>query len=202
MNPSPTEAEAPTSRSDRRRAETRRRLLEAARELFAAKGVGDTRLGEISERADVAAGSFYNHFGDKDEIVEALLVEIAESQGAEVDRLTEGIEDPAEVVAFAHRHFVRLAMEDPAFGQLILRLEASHGLLREILGPRAARDIEVGIASGRFQVEDATSAVYATGGALLGTIAGVVHGALGEGADVTHAEAILRILGVSGAGRA
>ena len=185
-----------TSRTDRRRADTRRRLLASARELFAEKGVGDTRIAEISERADVAAGSFYNHFEDKAAILKAVLAEIAESQGSDVDRLTEGIDDPAEVVAFAHRHFVRLAVDDPSFGQLIIRLDASHGLLREVLGPRATRDIQAGIEAGRFEVHDALSAAFATGGALLGTISGVVDGVLGEDVDETHAAAVLRMLGL------
>ena len=98
-----------------------RRLLGAARELFGEQGVGETRIGEITERADVAAGSFYNHFADKDAIVTTLLSEIAEEQGARVDRLTREIEDPASVVAYAHRHFVRLALADPVFGQLVIR---------------------------------------------------------------------------------
>ncbi len=186
------------NRFDRRRAETRRRLLAAARELFAEQGVGATRTGEITERADVAAGSLYNHFADKQEIVEALLAEISEEQGSLVDELTAEIEDPAAVVSFAHRHFVRLAATDPGFGQLAIRLDASHRLMSEALGPRAARDIARGVEAGRFSVEDKAAAVFITGGALLGTIRGVVEGAVGERADEIHAAAVLRMLGLEG----
>jgi AcrR family transcriptional regulator len=186
----------PPSRTDRRRAETSRRLLAAARELFGEKGVGETRIGEITERADVAAGSFYNHFADKNAIVHSLLSEIAEEQGAMVDRLTREIEDPAAVMAYAHRHFVRLAVADPAFAQLVVRLEPSHGLMRQVLGPRAIRDVQDGIRAQRFHVEDAAAAVYAIGGALVGTITGVVDGVLREGADEIHAAAVLRMLGL------
>jgi AcrR family transcriptional regulator len=174
----------------------RRRLLGAARDLIAEKGVGAMRTSEITDRADVGAGSFYNHFADKDEIVAALLAELAEEQGALVDELTRGIDDPAEVVSFAHRHFVRLALRDPSFGQLVIRLNASHGLMQRTLGHRALRDIQAGIEIGRFKVADPLPVVYATGGALLGTIAGVVDGSLCEGADQDHAAAVLRMLGL------
>ena len=127
---------ATTTRTDRRRAETRGRSPGAARELFGEKGVGETRIGEITERADVAAGSFYNHFSDKNAIVKSLLSEIAEEQGARVDRLTREIEDPAVVMSYAHRHFVRLALADPVLGQLVIRLEPSHGLMRKVLKAR------------------------------------------------------------------
>ena len=192
-------AEAKPTRTDRRRAATRARLLGAARELFAEKGVGATRLGEITERADVAAGSLYNHFADKDEIVSTLLSEISEEQGAIVDELTVDVEDPAAVVAIAHRHFVRLAASDPSFGALAIRLDASHRLMQQTLAPRALRDIQTGIDAGRFTVGDAVAALHFTGGALLGTIAGIVDGRLGLDADELHAEAVLRSLGVSGA---
>lgn len=192
----PTAASKQT-RGDRRREQTRARLLAAARDLFAEKGVGATRLGEITERADVAAGSLYNHFADKDEIVATLLHDISEEQGAIVDELTADIDDPAAVVAFAHRHFVRLAAADPSFGALAIRLDASHRLMQQTLGPRALRDIEVGVETGRFTVEDPAAALHFTGGALLGTIAGIVDGRLGAGADVFHAESTLRALGVS-----
>ncbi len=192
-------AEAKPTRTDRRRAATRARLLGAARELFAEKGVGATRLGEITERADVAAGSLYNHFADKDEIVSTLLAEISEEQGAVVDELTADVEDPAAVVAIAHRHFVRLAASDPSFGALAIRLDASHRLMQQTLAPRALRDIQTGIDAGRFTVGDAVAALHFTGGALLGTIAGIVDGRLGADAEELHAEAVLRSLGVSGA---
>ncbi|MCB0864572.1 MAG: helix-turn-helix transcriptional regulator [Solirubrobacterales bacterium] len=191
--------ETKPNRGDRRRAATRARLLDAARELFAEKGVGATRLGEITERADVAAGSLYNHFADKDEIVDTLLHEISDGQGAIVDELTADIDDPAAVVAFAHRHFVRLAAADPSFGALAIRLDASHRLMQQTLGPRALRDIDAGVRTGRFKVDDPVAALHFTGGALLGTIAGIVDGRLGADADVFHAESVLRALGVSAA---
>ena len=68
--------------------------------------------------------------------------------------------------------------------------------MRQVLGPRAIRDIQEGIRAQRFHVEDAAAAVYAIGGALLGTITGVVDGVLREGADEIHAAAVLRMLGL------
>lgn len=184
------------NRTDRRRLETRARLLSAARELFAEKGVGATRTGEIAERADVAAGSFYNHFADKDEVVGAVMAELTEEQGTLVDARTRDLADPAAVVALAHAHFVRLAREDPHFGQLVIQLDTSHRVMSQALGPRALRDVERGLESGRFTFAPAAAAVLATGGALLGTMRGVVDGLLAEDADRVHAAAVLRMLGL------
>ena len=189
-------ATARPNRTDRRRVETRARLLAAARELFAEKGVGATRTGEITERADVAAGSFYNHFTDKDEVVAAVMAELTEEQGALVDARTRDLADPAAVVALAHAHFVRLAREDPHFGPLVIQLDTSHRVMSKALGPRALRDVEKGLESGRFTFEPAAAAALATGGALLGTMRGVVDGLLADDAEQVHVAAILRMLGL------
>lgn len=57
----------------RQRAETRRRLVAAATELFAREGLRRTTTTQIARAAGVAAGTFYLHFADK----EALFREIA-----------------------------------------------------------------------------------------------------------------------------
>jgi AcrR family transcriptional regulator len=169
----------------------------AARELFAQRGVDATPVADISEHADVGAGSFYNHFADKDAIVEAILTEDTAANDRRVDALTAQLQDPAEVMSVAHRHFVRLAQADPAFALLMVRLDLSHRLLSTTLGPRATKDVEAGVAAGRFDVPDVEVAVQAMGGALIGVMRAVIDGAVGPDADVRHAEGVLRSLGVA-----
>jgi AcrR family transcriptional regulator len=61
------------SRRERKKLETRQGLLEAAVDLFHEKGYAATTVEEITERADVAKGTFFNYFPSK----EALLGEVA-----------------------------------------------------------------------------------------------------------------------------
>jgi AcrR family transcriptional regulator len=56
-----------------RRAETRQRLLDAAAELFAERGVDGASVDAIAERADRTSGAVYDHFGGKDGLLFALL---------------------------------------------------------------------------------------------------------------------------------
>ena len=56
-----------------RRAETRQRLLDAAAELFAERGVEGASIDAIAERADRTSGAVYDHFGGKDGLLFALL---------------------------------------------------------------------------------------------------------------------------------
>lgn len=56
---------APLARTDRRKAESRQRLLDAARQLFIEHGYHATRPQDIARAADVGYGTFYLHFADK-----------------------------------------------------------------------------------------------------------------------------------------
>jgi AcrR family transcriptional regulator len=75
-----------------RRAETRRRLLVAAAELFAERGVDGASIDAIAERADRTSGAVYDHFGGKDGLLFALLDgwvdDVATVIGAELSTAT------------------------------------------------------------------------------------------------------------------
>ena len=58
-------AEAAETRATRRKRETEARLLDAALEVFSARGYDAATTGEMARAADVAAGTFYLHFRDK-----------------------------------------------------------------------------------------------------------------------------------------
>jgi len=183
-------------RNTRRRQETRSKLISAARRLFARQGVDNTRINEITDEADIGFGSFYNHFKSKEEIVEAVLAESIAAQGAAVAAVTADLEDPAQAVAIAHRHFVDLAGRDPDWGWLLVRLDASHNLIVKALGPFAERDIERGVKVGRFRVANRKVAMLGAGGALLAVMREVLQGRAPKDAGRLHAEGVLRLLGV------
>jgi AcrR family transcriptional regulator len=63
----------PDSRRERKKQETRQKLLESAWQLFQDKGYERTTVEDITEAADVAKGTFFNYF----ETREAMLSEIA-----------------------------------------------------------------------------------------------------------------------------
>jgi AcrR family transcriptional regulator len=182
-------------RHARRRERTRTKLVDAARKLFARQGIDNTRINEITDEADVGFGSFYNHFESKEAIVEAVLAEAVAAQGEAIDAATAELDDPAEVVAAAHRSLLNLARSDPGWGWLVIRLDLSLSL--RALGPFARRDLERGIKAGRFRVPDKSVALVATGGALLAVMRDVLDGQAPRDADRHHAEGVLRMLGLT-----
>ncbi len=185
-----------TDRNSRRREQTRAKLIEAAKVLFARQGAERTRINEITEQADVGFGSFYNHFESKEEIVSEVLRESAADHAQALVAATSGISDPAEVISIAHRHFVRVALADPEWAGLAVRLEDSSQAILDSLRPFAREDLERAISAGRVDVPDVEVALYAAGGALQGVIRAVLDGRVGAEAEVVHAAMVLRMFGL------
>jgi len=64
-----------SGRVARRRARVRADLLAAARQVFTERGYQEATISEIVQIADVAMGTFYLHFHDKEELLTALVGE-------------------------------------------------------------------------------------------------------------------------------
>jgi len=68
-----TTVQPPLTRIARRREKTRRLLLEMALGLFYEKGIYWTKIEDITERADIGKGTFYQYFETKEALLQALL---------------------------------------------------------------------------------------------------------------------------------
>ncbi len=81
------EAVAPLGRRERRRLEVRARVLEAAASLFETQGYEGTRVSDLCEQADIAYGTFFNHFPEKRDVLRAMAVEAVETVAERLDDL-------------------------------------------------------------------------------------------------------------------
>ncbi|WP_410658939.1 TetR/AcrR family transcriptional regulator [Amycolatopsis sp. lyj-112] len=61
--------EAPLGRRERHKRLAKQRLYDSALELFTDRGYEATTIEDIAERADVARGTFFNHFRRKEDLV-------------------------------------------------------------------------------------------------------------------------------------
>src|SRR5258708_14840534 len=91
-----------TGRREQNKAENRAALLKAARAVFAERGYGATGVRDIVRHTDLASGTFYNYFTDKDEIFEAVVGELT---GELLKRHPEGPAQARTTEEFVRAHY-------------------------------------------------------------------------------------------------
>ena len=64
------------NRSERRRLRRRQRLIDSARQIIADEGVSALTIGHVTEAADMAVGSFYTYFNNKEDLLEAAVWDV------------------------------------------------------------------------------------------------------------------------------
>src|SRR5215210_5070391 len=107
------ESSAAAGRREERKAQNRAKLLAAASKVFAEKGLGAASARDIVRETDLATGTFYNYFDDKEQVFRALFEEVAERARAAVreQRQTPGLSLEERVEA-AYRVYFALAIEE------------------------------------------------------------------------------------------
>ena len=195
------ETSRPT-RLARRKAQTRRALVDAAIHLIG-DGRGDrASIQEITDAADIGFGSFYNHFESKEALFQAAFEEVLERWGQLIDQACVGISDPAEVLAAAVRISARLCSAEPHIARFLVG--AGLDLLDSPFGlaPRARRDLQAGLAAGRFRVASADLGLSVLSGGLFGLLRVRLQdprAADDPATEAWFAEVSLRMLGLADA---
>ncbi|MDI3101328.1 TetR/AcrR family transcriptional regulator [Streptomyces rochei] len=122
---------ATTGRVTRRRLRTRAKLLDAAFEVFAAKGFGRVSIEEICEAAGYSRGAFYSNFDTLDELFFALYRQRADEIAEQVSEALAGDGPDLDVPAAVDR-----VTE-------VLLLDRAWLLVKTDFLVHAARDIDV-----------------------------------------------------------
>ncbi|MBQ0876479.1 TetR/AcrR family transcriptional regulator [Streptomyces sp. RT42] len=94
---------ATTGRVTRRRLRTRAKLLDAAFEVFAAKGFGRVSIEEVCEAAGYSRGAFYSNFDTLDELFFALYRQRADEIADQVSEALAGDGPDLDVPAAVDR---------------------------------------------------------------------------------------------------
>ncbi|MFC7504987.1 TetR/AcrR family transcriptional regulator [Nocardioides sp. GCM10030258] len=191
-------ASAGESRYDRRRVRTRGVLVAAGRTLIGTHGVAGLKIQDITEEADVALGSFYNYFSNKEELVEAVVEESLAEMAA-----TAGIndanrdQDPAVTTALAVLRIVGIAFTDPDLARLLVHLDHSDLVYSRAMGPQAMEVVRAGVDAGRFIVPDADVVVHNVVAGSLALIRRILDGEQHDRSVIAvQAELTLRLLGL------
>jgi AcrR family transcriptional regulator len=115
-----TEALA-TGRRERTKAANRAAILAAARRVFIEMGFGAASVRDIVRGTDLATGTFYNYFPDKDAVLAALVDEIAVEARARVRAARMAATTLEGFVSGGFRAYFEFLVEDPETVALMRR---------------------------------------------------------------------------------
>ena len=186
------------SRHDRRRLETRARLLRALMRLLARKSLPDIAIHEITEVADVGGGTFYNHFTDRASIHDAMMTELVGGWSDIVGAAAPLGPDAAETLALRMRLYITRAGQDRDWADYVVSNAFKNMLAESPIWQRVHDLIDHGRKQGRFTHPEpnlATRAICSLGVATVQAVAGDPLKAATEARTTTAFAMVL--LGVS-----
>lgn len=93
------------SRRERKKIESKARILKAARALFQKQGYDNTSIEQISERADVSKSTFFNYFPTKESLLDGIAVDETDEIRELIEKDLVGVKSPSKKIRIALKHF-------------------------------------------------------------------------------------------------
>lgn len=141
----------PGNGQEARRVRTRERLIETASRLFSQTHPAGVTIDDITQAANLAKGTFYNHFTDKDALAQEVRRRVMARSDEAVTALNAGVDDAAVRVARGLCHYARLVSSDPVQAGLMVRHVPLELTSDSVAVTGASADIALGIATGRLR---------------------------------------------------
>ena len=155
----PASALSAPPRPNRQRARTRAAILGAGEQLFSTRPIEGVSIDEIVETADVAKGSFYNHFDDKEDLARTIVELVQGDCGFHIFTANRDIDDPAKRMVRAHCVMIAYAFSHPDRLQAMLSFSARTTSINSRLNAGVVADLENGLSLGRFHGLDVSAAL-------------------------------------------
>ena len=157
-----TDVAAPRAAGKREqtKAANRAAILTAARQVFAELGYGAASVRDVVRRTDLATGTFYNYFPDKESVLRALIDEAAGEINVKTHRARAASQTLEEFVASGFRAYFEHLAADRELFELMRR---NAGTIRAMFDEPAigqgteqiAEDLRAGVAGGLLPELDA-----------------------------------------------
>jgi AcrR family transcriptional regulator len=144
---------------ERTKAANRAAILRAAREVFSDIGYGAASVRDVVRRTDLASGTFYNYFPDKESVLRALVDEIAVGARARVRTARAEATTLEAFVADGFRAYFAFLARDP---QTVSLMRRNAGTIRTLFDEPALgagivelrEDLDTGVAAGLLPAHD------------------------------------------------
>jgi len=163
--PSPDKLlQPPIERELSRGDQTKNNLFQAAEEIFGHYGFNRASIAEITRRANVALGTFYIYFKNKEDILESLVKHICHQMRKEIQMAVFSIEDRREAERVGILKFFEFAREHQAIYRLIPETEMVNAEVGKWYYQKIAKGyiqgLRKGIEAGQIRKQDPELIAY------------------------------------------
>lgn len=141
-----------------RRERTRRKLLTAAMEVFAEKGVDAPVIEDFIAAAGVARGTFYNYFSTTQELLDAVTSELSDEILASIDEVVLRIDDPLRRMTSGCLLYMHFGVDVPGWGVFIMRTGMRSDAMGKLVDVYLPRDLELARKAGQVDYVTVRSA--------------------------------------------
>lgn len=184
------------TRHQHQKTRTRNLLIFAARELVHERGHENISIQDVTQRAKVGTGTFYNYFQTKQQVFEAVLSDFRHRFAQEINAIRANLKDPATIIAVTLKYYFRQAQDNEKWKTFITYsgLPGEHVLHQD--EEQCLGDIQRGVRAGRFKVDDVYFTQSLVTGMVRHTNLEISKGNLGRSAMDDTAQYVLRMLGL------
>ena len=179
--------------SDKRQA-TRRALLSATKDLVFEKVHNCFPVQEITEKAGVSTGTFYNYFEFKQDVFVAVAEDMCKELSAALYQTRVHIKDPAMVVAVTLKFYFEQALNNQDWREFIDLAGLTVTLQQE--PEQCLEDIERGVKAGRFRVDDTHFTQNLVSGMIRHMTEEMLNGRIGKCGIEYTIRSVLQMLGL------
>ena len=180
--------------SGKRRA-TRQVLLDAVRDLVFEKGHDRIAIREITIRARVSVGTYYNYFDTKQDIFMAVAQNMQDLIALDLETTTKSINDPAMKVAITLKYYFHESLDNQDWREFT-RLTGLTALPLEHAIDARIEDIQRGVNGGRFKVDNVHFTESLISGMFRHVVSAINKGHVGRNATDYTIRSILQMLGL------
>jgi AcrR family transcriptional regulator len=168
----------PTERTEARRAQTRERIVAAAHALIAHGGYREASVAAVAQRAGVATGSVYRHFGSKAELFAEVFRRASQHEVDAVAAQTAGRGPVLDRLAVAVQTFARRALRGRRLAWALIAepvdpaVEAERLVFRAAYRDAFAAALREGVDAGELPEQDCELTAAAIVGAIAEALVG------------------------------
>jgi AcrR family transcriptional regulator len=181
--------------SSAKRQATRQLLLDAARDLVIERGHDKLSVEEITSRARVSKGTFYNYFDTKKDLFVAVAQGLKEQLATDLLKTTNPIKDPAMKVAITLKFYHYQSLDNQDWREFTNFTGLKESYLEQSIEGRI-EDLQRGVKAGRFKGDNVDFTESLIRGMSRHVLSAIDQGQVARDASDYTIRSILQMLGL------